>query len=364
MRRHYLDNIKWIVQIIVVLYHVFFMYNGIGLPGVFGQITKEQFVPGDMFQYMVYPWFMTLLFIAAGISARLFLGTHSAKEFLKRRTVRLLVPSTIGVLVFGYVQGYLNMALSKAFGSTSQLPVVLQFLIMCISGTGVLWFLQVLWVCSVILVLVIKIEKGRLLNICSKFNVIALILLVIPFFGAGLILNTPIIACYRFGLYIMAFMSGYFIFSHEEVMARIKKALPLFVVCAAASGIAFCVLHFGENYADAPANRTAEYLFFAYFMSVTLLALAAKYLDFATPVTTWIYKRSFGLYVFHYIGISLAALFVAGRFDLHPALIYIMSAAAGFGVGFLLNAIISRIPFFRWAVLGISKRKGKKDVQG
>ena len=34
MRKHYLDNIRWITVVIVVIYHVFYMYNAEGIPGV------------------------------------------------------------------------------------------------------------------------------------------------------------------------------------------------------------------------------------------------------------------------------------------------------------------------------------------
>jgi hypothetical protein len=37
--------------------------------------------------------------------------------------------------------------------------------------------------------------------------------------------------------------------------------------------------------------------------------------------------------------------------------IYILSLVVSFALGYALNEIISRIPFFRWAVLGISKKK-------
>ena len=33
MRRHYLDNIRWITVGLVVLYHVIFMYNGVVTAG-------------------------------------------------------------------------------------------------------------------------------------------------------------------------------------------------------------------------------------------------------------------------------------------------------------------------------------------
>ena len=367
MRKHYLDNIKWMVQVLVVLFHVFFMYMSDNLPSqaVFGQITDKPFIFGDMFQYIVYPWFMTVLFIVSGITAKIYLDNHTTKEFIGSRTTKFLVPSTIGVLVFGYVQGYLNMSLSEgAFDSVKAAPAFVQYLIMCVSGTGVLWFLQVLWVLSIVLVVVRKIEKGRLWKVCSKTNIAVLLLMAVPFYGAGLILNTPVITVYRFGLYGIAFFTGYFIFSHEEVIARIKKFLPAFAVLAAASGIAFCIMNYGSNYATAPVNRTIVYAFFAYYMSVTVLALGAKFLDFRNGFTAWISKRSFGLYVFHYIGRSAVAVFVAGKYDLPAAVIYILSAVAAFGGALLLNAIISRIPFFRWAVLGIKKGKVVKDAQG
>lgn len=367
MRKHYLDNIKWIVQILVVLYHLFFMYasNVIALPGVYGQITKEPFLLGDIYQYAVYPWFMTVLFIVSGITAKIYLDNHTTKEFIGSRTTKFLVPSTIGVLVFGYVQGYLNMSLSEgAFDSMKDAPALVKYLVMCVSGTGVLWFLQVLWVLSIVLVIIRKIEKDRLWKVCAKTNIAVLLLMAVPFYGAGLILNTPVITVYRFGLYGIAFFTGYFIFSHEEVIAKIKRSLPVFAVLAAASGIAFCIMNYGSNYATAPVNRTVVYAFFAYYMSVTVLASGAKFLDFRNGFTSWISKRSFGLYVFHYIGHSAVAVFVAGKFDLPAVVIYILSAVAAFGGALLLNAIISRIPFFRWAVLGIKKGKVRKDVKG
>jgi peptidoglycan/LPS O-acetylase OafA/YrhL len=39
MRKKYLDNIRWITVILVVIYHVLYMYNAEGIPGTLGQIT-------------------------------------------------------------------------------------------------------------------------------------------------------------------------------------------------------------------------------------------------------------------------------------------------------------------------------------
>ena len=364
MRKHYLDNIRWIVQVLVVLYHVCFMYSSLTMTSVVGPITKTPFIPGEVFEYAVYPWFMTVLFIVAGISSRLYLNKHTNKEFIRSRTVKLLVPSTIGLLVFGYVQGWLNASLTEgALDSMAQAPLIVRYLIMCVSGTGVLWFLQVLWVLSLVLVPVRNIDKDRLWNVCAKTPLVVLILLAVPMFGAGLILNTPVIAVYRFGLYGFAYFLGYFVFSHDEIIDKIKKFLPVFAVLALASGIAFTVTNFGDNYADAPVNRTVFFSFFAYWMSVTVLAFGAKFLDFRNSFTAWMSRKAWGIYIFHYIGISAFGLFVAKAGILPAWCVYILTAAAGFGAGIILYTILSRIPFIRWAVLGISRKKVQKDVQ-
>lgn len=113
MRRHYLDNIRWITVGLVVLYHVIFMYNSVVTAGVIGPFWEIEYQ--DAVQYLLYPWFMVLLFLVSGMCARYYLEGHSDWEFLAGRTRKLLVPSTIGLFVFWWIQGYFNMAFSHVF---------------------------------------------------------------------------------------------------------------------------------------------------------------------------------------------------------------------------------------------------------
>ena len=91
----------------------------------------------------------------------------------------------------------------------------------------------------------------------------------------------------------------------------------------------------------------------------------AKFFDWDNDFTKWMNKRSWGLYLFHYLGISAVALLFA-KTELLPAwACYLLSAVMGFALAYLLNFIIPKIPFFRWAVMGISKKKKEsKNVQG
>lgn len=168
MRKTYIDNIRWMVVVIVVIYHVFYMFNGEVTAGVIGPFKPVQYQ--DSFQYFVYPWFMLLLFVISGMSARFCLNGHSEKEFLKNRTVKLLVPSTIGLFVFWWIVGYYNTMIAGAYESMSAVPGPILFVIMAVSGTGPLWYIQLLWVFSVLLLLIRKIEKDRLYGLCEKAN--------------------------------------------------------------------------------------------------------------------------------------------------------------------------------------------------
>ncbi|MCR5098885.1 MAG: acyltransferase [Lachnospiraceae bacterium] len=362
MRKHYLDNIRWITVVIVVIYHVIYMYNAEGIVGVVGKITDLEVQYYDVFQYAVFPWFMALLFMVSGISSRLYLEKHTHREFIKSRTTKLLVPSTVGLIAFQFLQGYVNASLGGAFESNPDVPAVAKLFICLLSGIGVLWYIQLLWLFSMALVPIINMEKDRLWNACKKVNLPVLIALVMPFFGSAQILNTPIICVYRFGLYFFAFLLGYFVFSHDEVVEVLKRWFLIFAIPAVVCGTAFCIRYFGEGYADKPVNRTVLFAAFSYFACLAIIGGMAKYCDMSNSFTEWMSKRSFGLYVFHYLGISSVGLFLGRPGILPPAVIYLLSLVAGFVGGYVLYEIISRIPYYRWAVLGIKEEK-KGDME-
>ena len=369
VRKYYLDNIRWITVVIVVLYHVLYMYNAEGVSGGIGQITKLSTQPYDIFQYLVYPWFMPVLFIVAGISSRLYLEKHTNKEFIKSRTTKLLVPSTLGLFVFQFIQGYVSMNLGDGVAALAAagVPKFVIYFIMVATGSGVLWFVHLLWIYSVVLVLIRKIEKGKLLEVGSKAQMWLIVLLFFPIWGAAQILNAPIVSVYRFAFYFVFFMLGYYVFSNEEVMDKLKKYAVVFIVIGVALSISFAVINFiirgGSNFADKPVNRGPMFAACAYFGSLAMLSGMARFGDFSNDFTKWMSSHSFGLYVFHYLGISTVALVFAKNALLPAPLCYLLSLIAGFLFGYGLYAIISRIPFFRWAILGISKKKVKNSEE-
>lgn len=359
MRKTYLDNVRWITVVLVVFYHVVFMFNGVITYGVIGPF--RDFQPQDIFQYIVYPWFMLLLFVVSGMAARFELDAKGEKGFVKRRSRKYLVPSTVGLFVFWWILGYYNMLISGAFEQLSAVPKPVLFLIMCVSGTGPLWYIQMLWVYSVLLILIRKIEKDRLYKICEKTNIVVLFLLVFAVYGAAQILNTPIVVVYRFGIYGVGFFLGYYVFSHDKVMQKLEKYWGLFSMLALVSCIAFVILKWGESYPDHVVLDTFICNIYAWFGSIGVLAFMKKWGGFKNSFAEWMSSKSFGIFVFHYLPLAVSAWYIRKLVPgMPPLLVYILVAVAAFGGVILLYEVIRRIPILRWCLLGI-KGKEKKE---
>lgn len=360
MRRKYLDNIRWVTILIVIIYHVIYMFNGVTTYGVLGPFSEDQ--PQDIFLYIVYPWFMFLLFVVSGMAARFELDHKGESGFIRNRTRKYLVPSTIGLFVFWWILGYYNMLIGGAFESMGTVPKPVLYLIMCISGIGPLWYIQMLWLFSLILIWIRKIEKDRVYNLAAKTNVFIIVLLGIAVYGAAQVLNTPIVVVYRFGIYGLGFLLGYFIFSHEEVMEKLEKYWMLFGLLALAFCILFLVFNLGKPYPEHEVLDTFLCNMYAWFGTLGLLAFMKKWGDFHNGFSDWMCRKSWGLYVFHYLGIAISSWYIKMYLPQIPVFfVYLLVLVSGIAGALLLYEIISRIPVLRWCVLGIKQNKSRGE---
>lgn len=356
MRRYYIDNIRWMTGLLVVIYHVIYMYNGVTKVGVIGPFSELQYQ--DAIQYLLYPWFMVILFIVSGMSSRYYLENHSIRQFVRDKTRKLLVPSTIGLFVFQWIQGYFNMKISAAFMTMPDtMPKIVLYLIIVLSGTGVLWYLQMLWLFSMILAVFQKNEKGKIYQLCKKVNVWWFIALVIPLWFAAQIGNTPIIAVYRFGIYGFSFLLGYFLFCQDKVVDRLCPYWQVLSVTSLILGGIYTYCYFGENFAVEPVVNAPLAILYGWITILAIFAVMKKWCDRQTSVTAWFTRKSFGLYVFHYLPLSVVAYLLDCYAKMPTSLVYLFSGIAAYAGGYLLFEIISRVPLLRWCVLGIKKEK-------
>lgn len=360
MKKLYLNNIKWITVCLVVIYHCFYMYNGVITDGIAGPFTSGVQYQ-DVIQYILYPWFMTILFVISGMCARYELEKRDTKEFLRKRTTRYLVPSTIGLLVYGWIQGYFNMSLSNV--DTSMIPGFILYPVRALSGTGVLWYIQMLWLFSWILVFIRKHEKGKLYNLTKNMKAWMVMLLVVLYYLSAQILNTPVIVVYKFGIYGFCFFAGYFIFSHDEVIDELVKTRWINTLIAIVFGVLYIIKYFGMDYSYGIGSTNILCMVYSFFMILAILGLGKKYLDKTNKFMTWMSNKSWGLYIFHYLPLSMFAYYakIVYHIEMPAICYYLITIILEFLVAYLLYEILSRIPFVRWAVLGIKKEKKAKE---
>ena len=361
MRKHYLDNIRWITVLLVVLYHVIYIYAG-----VVGDLSVGSFHAlqvQDSLLYFLYPWFMILLFVVSGICSRYYLEAHSVKQFVSSRTRKLLIPSTIGLFVFQWILGWFSMTLYGAFETMpAEMPAPIRFFIMAMSGIGPLWYIQALWVFSMILALIRKCKKKeRVYTLCGRANLPVCLLLILPLWGAAQILNTPVIIVYRMGVYGLSFFLGYFVFAHEEVLQRLSRYASVLLGSAVIIGIGYTVHYFGESYCTEPILNNAFSIAYAWIMVLAILASMYRFGNWDNRFTRYMTGHSFGIYVFHYLPLSIAVYLIGVPQTLPAWLCYPILGIACVGGSILLYEVISRIPVIRWCVLGMKKEK--KNVQ-
>lgn len=345
MRKNYIDNLRTAVVLSVIVYHVCYIFNGVGVLGGIPNSLSLSFC--DSFATFIYPWFMVLLFIISGMSSAYSLDKKSVKEFIKARTHKLLVPSTVGLFVFHFLTGMINTKMNNA--DLSSVPIVIRYFIYALSGTGVLWFSQLLWLFSLILCLLRKVkllEKYRLNGKKSIYLPVVIIYL------SSLILNMPVITVFRVGIYLASYLIGYYILSDEKVEEKIEKTMIISLIISILSAILYMVKYNSSNYTSSICLQDVITNIYAYFTSIFLIGLFKKYFDKSNKVLKYLSSSSFGLYVLHYTPILLTGLIVSGT-SLNVYLRYLLTLILGFILTVLLYEVIKRIPIYRYFVLGI-----------
>lgn len=355
MRKSYLDNVRWTTVLLVLIYHVCYIFNGVGVPGgIPGAVSISVF---DALACVVYPWFMVLLFVIAGMSARYSLQKRTGKQFIKERAVKLLVPSTLGLFVIHWITGYLNI---KMGGGLAYIPAALVYPISVISGIGPLWFIQMLFVFSCVLVLLKRIDKrDRVWTLGGKANLPVIVLLFVLIFAGAQIGNLPVLTMYRFGIYFTAFLIGYYVFSHDKVQETMgKNCLPMLglaVICA----VFYLLCYFGQNYTAPECLQSVLTNLYLWAAVLAIVGCFKRYFDWETAFTRAMTKASFGLYILHYPVLIVTGYALQSFLRLPAVWNYGIALAVELMITFAVYEGIRRVPVVRYLVLGVKGESRK-----
>ena len=363
-RYYFIDNLRWVTVVLVLIYHVFYNFNVQGVFGGIGGFAENQWQ--DVVGTILYPWFMTLMFILAGASSRYALRYRTVKEFLRERTRKLLVPCTLGLLVFGGVLGWMNVTAGGGWAHMpADMPFVAKYLIAVVSGTGPLWFIQDLFVFSLLLLVVRKMldadrveewiarlsSKGIHLVLCGFFLLLGLLAQTqvdnVGTFSGLLNLYRPV---YYFGVSLV----GYYVFSSEKIHDFLARQCVPYGLLAIAWGIFFCVRYYGEDYTSAPILQSFACVIYCWSAILALIGFFKRKFDTTTKFATYMTRSSYGFYIVH-MTVCTASCLLLKSSGLPVWSIYFLALVATFVGSVVLWEVLRRIPVIRWCMFGIKR---------
>ena len=363
-RYHFLDNIRWVVVMLVLLYHVFYNYNNLGIFGSIGSLGTNQWQ--DIVCTLLNPWFMPLLFVVAGASSRYALERHSTTEFRIERRGKLLIPSTLGIVVFGWVLGMINMA-NAGIELPEGTPGWVKYLISLPSGTAHLWFIQDLFCFSLLLLLVRKwLSVERVNKWITTLSNRGMTLLIIGLFGVLYLtsltqIDNPteamgLVNLYRPVFYFATFLMGYYIFSSEAIHNYLASKAKMLVVVAIMSATAFGIRYYGVDYTLPSVIQSPLCVLFCWTAILAMFGGFKSWADKTSTFASYMTRSSFGIYIVHMTVCSATCVLLKSS-ALPVWSIYLITITTTYLGSFLLWEVLRRIPFVRWCVFGIKIQK-------
>ncbi len=260
------------------------------------------------------------------------------------------------------------MKMGGAFESLPPMPKPVLYLIMCVSGTGPLWFIQMLWAFSVLLVIFRKIDKDRLWSFCGRGEHGCACPVCVNYLGCGKhrkcsVHNSVPIRDLRHRIFYRIFC---FVSRRSDETAE-KFRMPL-GAAAIILGTAFVIVYWGAPYAEHTVLDTPLCNFYAWLAVLAILAFMKRHGNIENAFTRFMNKMAWGLYLFHYVPLSVCAFYLYGV-NIPPFFKYVLTAIAAFSGGILLYEISSRIPVLRRVVCGMILKngrttRGKYDLRG
>jgi peptidoglycan/LPS O-acetylase OafA/YrhL len=242
------------------------------------------------------------------------------------------------------------------------IPAFIRYPVMVISGIGPLWFIQMLWVFSLLLVLIRKIDsKDKFYTLCGKCNLFLILFLFFPLWGASQILNMPVITTYRFGIYFVAFLLGYFIFAHDEIQGKVQRIHLPMLMLAVVTGIAYTVSYFGRNFTEDACLKSIFTNAYLWIAILAILGCGKAWFNKTSKFAAYMTKSSYGIYIVHYLVVLVACYLLKSYTALPVFAIYLIAICAVLILSPALYELLKRIPILRYLILGIQKEKRKEQ---
>ena len=346
MRKHFIDNLRWMDVFLLIPYHAAQAFN------TWGELNYICFAPNKVissFIVFMSPFFMPLLFMLAGMSTRYALEKRSYSQYIVERIKRLLVPFAFGVIVFCPVLAYIgdktNFGYSGGFFAHYKVFFSKWTDLSGFDGgfgVGQFWFLYFLFVISLVSVMIIALTKKVFKKSQSDGNIpfwlIVLMVILLPFLYDLLEVGGK-----SFAEYLYVFLVGYYIMSSDKAIEKAEKYryITLAVGLAACVADVYMFIWSGKDYG---VTNVVAKAFAEWFMILALIGLGKNKLDTVGKVSTYMSRRSFPYFSFHFLWIVLFQYWLAEMFAGNIFLLYFVPIVLAYVVTFICSEICLRIP--------------------
>lgn len=343
MRKHYLDNLRTIMILLLFPVHTFMIWNNYGSKFyVWGGESKLL----SSLIVLVNPWFMAILFVIAGMCAKYSLEKRSTKIFFKERIFKLLIPFLSGMLLLVPFQTL--YARKFFFGYTGNIFEHLKYFfthITDLSGydggltPGHLWFILFLFIISLVGLLIIKnVSFKKVSGRLEKLNVFEIILLFIPVWLMYYLGN---FGGYSLGKYFSLYLLGYYLFSNEKTIEKLidNKKVILGLFCL--SQLILVIMYYKFSYyGDLFVN------FVGWLGILSCMIIGKLFLNKENKITNYFKKASFPIYILHQTILVIIGYYALKMIDNMVLQISIIISGS-FISTIIVYEIISKIPILK-----------------
>lgn len=353
-RRKYLDNIRVICILLVVIFHVIDIFNSAGsivhynAPGIAAL---------DTIGYAVYPWFMAILFAVSGAAAKYSLEKRGIRGFIRERTKKLLLPFIVYMLTLSPLTAAFSFSSQNAWSDFEGVPAPVMYIIMVCIGMGHLWFIAELYLTSLFSLLIYKFDKKcRLVSAGKKAGVLLLIFLAVPLYFSAQFGN--FLEVMRFPFYLLMYLLGFYVFSSGEVLKKLSfYKIPLLIGALLLLPIQI-YFSFGKSF-----SVCVNDLFPLVYSWIVILAVFAFYKEFSfsSGFFEYLNEISFSIYLFHYIPMIAAAYLFTEYLKLPVLLNYAAVFIAASAASIAISELFRRIPGLRF-LFGIKPYRRKSQI--
>lgn len=350
-RKHYIDNLRWMILLILIPYHTAMAWN-------FWKEPNYIYFYGSKYisSFIVFfsPFFMPILFVLAGISTRYALQKRTTKEYIFERMKKLLIPLFFGTIVIMPVMTYIADKYNNSYSGNFLKHYTIFFgKFTDLTGAdggfsfGQFWFLLYLFVISVICVwaipwlnVIFKTSEND--NSNGHFGTLHFLILIlgVPLIFLGELLS---IGGKSLAEFTYLFLIGYYLFSNDEVIKKISKLRFVFLIIGLISS-ALNIYLFLWSGKDFGFINTLTNACSKWFMIIALIGLATEYLDFTNSFTSRMKATAFLLYIYHFIWVVIFEYLLGKAFAENTIIIVFGTIILSYITTFITCEISMRIP--------------------